>query len=93
MMAATLPTSPTNALTAPGRTGRLRAWASVALGVTVLGLGSLATPAVADTGDPSPGVIECRSGVMTDGDVSMSALTVTRAPTTLPTSPGDCSDG
>ncbi len=55
--------------------------------------GSFATPALADSGDPSPGVIECTKDVVTDGDVSMSALTVTRTPTTLPTSPGDCSDG
>ena len=40
-----------------------------------------------------PGVIERTSGVVTDGDVSMSALTVTRTPTTLSASPGDCSDG
>ena len=75
-MAATHPTSPTNAPTAPGRTSR-----------------PVATPALADGGDPSPGVVECTSSVVTDGDVSMSALIVTRTPTTLPTSPGDCSDG
>jgi hypothetical protein len=38
-------------------------------------------------------VLECRSGIVTDGDVQMSALTVTRVPAAqLPdTTPGDCS--
>jgi len=73
---------------------RRKAWALVALGVAALGIGSVATPALADSGsgDAPRGVIECTSGVITDGEVSMSALTVTRTDT-LPTSPGDCSAG
>jgi hypothetical protein len=66
------------------------------VGVAALGIGSVATPALADADGGSPsagGVIECTSGIVTDGEVSMSALTVTRTPTTLPTSPGDCSEG
>jgi hypothetical protein len=64
--------------------------------MAALGIGAVATPALADVGGGSPspdGVIECTSGIVTDGEVSMSALTVTRTPVTLPTSPGDCSEG
>jgi hypothetical protein len=37
-------------------------------------------------------IVECRSGIVTDGDVSMSSLMVARVPTAqLPETPGDCS--
>ena len=64
----------------------------LALSAAVLGLVALATPALAD--DPSDSrVLECRSGIVTQGDVQMSASTATRVPAAqLPdTTPGDCS--
>jgi hypothetical protein len=69
-------------------------WA-IPLGVLTLSaaaLGVFATPALAS--EPSGSrVLECRSGIVTQGDVQMSAATATRVPAAqLPdTTPGDCS--
>jgi hypothetical protein len=53
---------------------------------------SWATPALADDHANGSRIVECRSGIVTDGDVQMSALTVTRLPAAqLPLTPGDCS--
>ncbi len=87
----------TTSTTETTRTTPRKRWAipagALALSAALLGVVSLATPALA--GDPSSGshIIECRSGIVTDGDVQMSALTVTRVPAAqLPdTTPGDCS--
>ena len=90
-MADTVPTTTTES-TAPRQWG----WSLLVVGLAMLAVGSVATPVLADRvgGDTSAGgLIECTSGVVTDGGVSMSALTVTRTPTVLPTSPGDCSKG
>ena len=74
------------------RRGRALPARAVALGAAVLGaltLG-LALPASAD--DPAGGIIECRSGIVTQGDVSMSSMVVARVPAAqLPDTPGDCS--
>lgn len=65
---------------------------SVALGAAALGLSSCGFPATtATTGDtPSGTVVECHSGTVTDGDVQMSALFVTRDTAGHPDFPGDC---
>ena len=67
---------------------------SVALGAAALGLagGGLAA-ATASTDDAPSGtaVVECRSGTVTDGDIEMSALSVTKVPAdTHPDIPGGC---
>jgi hypothetical protein len=60
---------------------------AAALGAITVGL---AIPASAD--DPASGIIECRSGIVTQGDVSMSSMVVARVPAAqLPDTPGDCS--
>src|SRR5438876_496646 len=75
--------------------------ATVLPGALACGVVALAGPASAD--DPSRGVakasnasntsfVECTTGIVTDGDVQMSALLVTRDAATLPDStPGECS--
>jgi hypothetical protein len=89
-------TTETKDTTGSHRTGAKKRWAIptgvVALSAAVLGVLALATPALAD--DPSDSrVLECRSGIVTQGDVQMSASTATRVPAAqLPdTTPGDCS--
>jgi len=78
------------------RTGRHRRWAiplgALALGAAALGVVSIATPALANNPSDSR-VLECRSGIVTQGDVQMSAATATRVPAAqLPdTTPGGCS--
>jgi hypothetical protein len=66
----------------------------VALGAAVLGaltLG-LALPASADDPAGGTGIIECRSGIVTQDGVSMSSMVVARVPAAqLPDTPGDCS--
>jgi hypothetical protein len=72
---------------------RKRAWLFLALGgAAAIGLGSFATPALADDPAGDSTVVVCRSGVVTEGDVSRSALTETKAPAaSLPETPGeDC---
>ena len=78
------PHDPKETLGHPGR----RAGACAAL----LGVVALAAPAMAD--DPSGSrILECRSGIVTDGDVSDVGALATRVPAAqLPdTTPGDCS--
>jgi hypothetical protein len=86
----------TTRTTGSTRTTRTRRWAiplgTLALGAAALGVVSLATPALAS--DPGGSrVLECRSGIVTQGDVQMSAATATRVPAAqLPdTTPGGCS--
>jgi hypothetical protein len=78
------------------RTTQRKRWGipagALALCAALLGVLALAAPAMAD--DPSGShILECRSGIVTDGDVQMSSLSVTRVPAAqLPdTTPGDCS--
>jgi hypothetical protein len=93
-------TTPTAASTGTaGSTSTTRSkkrWAipagALALSAAVLGVLALATPVFAN--DPSgPRVLECHSGIVTQGDTQMSAATATRVPAAqLPdTTPGDCS--
>jgi hypothetical protein len=78
------------------RTTQRKRWSiptgALALSVAMLGVLPLATPALADDASGSR-VLECRGEIVTDGDVQMSALSVTRIPDApLPdTTPGDCS--
>ena len=78
------------------RTTRRRRWGipagALALSGALLGVVALAAPTMADEPNGSH-ILECRSGIVTDGDVQMSALSVTRVPAAqLPdTAPGDCS--
>jgi hypothetical protein len=64
---------------------------ALTLSAVLLCVVAMAAPAMAD--EVGSRVLECRSGIVTDGDVQMSALTVTRVPAApLPdTTPGDCS--
>ena len=93
-------TTPTAASTGTaGSTSTTRSkkrWAipagALALSAAVLGVLALATPVFAN--DPSGSrVLECHSGIDTQGDTQMSAATATRVPVAqLPdTTPGDCS--
>jgi hypothetical protein len=67
---------------------------SVALGAAALGLSSCGFPASTAATDEAPSgtaVVECSSGTVTSGDISMSALHVTRIPAgEHPDVPGDC---
>ena len=69
---------------------------AVLLGTAVLGMLSLvavgATSATATSDDvrSDAAIVECRSGVVTEGDVKMSALTVTRVDVAPPELPGGC---
>jgi hypothetical protein len=72
--------------------GRALPAKAVALCAAVLGVMTigLAIPASAD--DPATGIIECRSGIVTQDGVSMSSMVVARTPAAqLPDTPGDCS--
>ena len=96
-------TRPTESTTTIGSTSTTRSkkrlkkrWAiptgALALSAAVLGVLAVATPVFAS--DPGPSrVLECRSGIVTQGDVQMSASTATRVPAAqLPdTTPGGCS--
>jgi hypothetical protein len=97
-------TRPTESTTTIGSTSTARStkrqpkkrWAipagALALSAAVLGVLAVATPVFAS--DPGPSrVLECRSGIVTQGDVQMSASTATRVPAAqLPdTTPGGCS--
>jgi hypothetical protein len=64
---------------------------SVALGVAALGLSGSGI-ATASTGDPSSTVVvECNSGIVTQGDVQTSSLFVAKVPADqLPDTPGGC---
>jgi hypothetical protein len=67
---------------------------SVALGAAALGLSSCGFPASTGATDEAPSgttVVECNSGTITNGDVQMSALSVTKVPAgEHPDVPGDC---
>jgi hypothetical protein len=67
---------------------------SVALGAAALGLSSCGFPSSTATTDDAPSstaVVECSSGIITTGDIQMSALSVTRIPAgEHPDVPGDC---
>lgn len=67
---------------------------SVALGAAALGLSSCGFPASTASTDEAPSgtaVVECNSGIITQGEVHMSALSVTRIPAgEHPDVPGDC---
>jgi hypothetical protein len=66
---------------------------SVALGAAALGLTSCGFPATtASTDDPSgTAVVECSSGIVTQGDIQTSSLFVAKVPASeLPDTPGGC---
>ena len=67
---------------------------SVALGAAALGIagGGIATATASTDEAPShTAVVECRSGIVTDGDVQTSSLSVTRIPEgEHPDIPGGC---
>jgi hypothetical protein len=87
----------TTSTTETTRTTQSKRWSipacALALSAAMLGVVALAVPAMAENQSSGSHIIECRSGIVTDGDVQMSALTVTRVPAAqLPdTTPGDCS--
>ena len=66
---------------------------TVALGAAALGLSSCGFPATTAT-DEAPSntaVVECSSGTVTEGDIQMSALVVTKVPAgEQPDVPGGC---
>jgi len=66
---------------------------SVVLGAAALALAAVRIAATASTDDSSSGttVVECRGGIVTDGDVQTSSLLVTRVPAgEHPDAAGDC---
>ena len=67
---------------------------TAALGAAALGLSSGGFPASAAATDEAPSntaVVECSSGTITQGDIQMSALTVTKVPAgEQPDVPGGC---
>jgi hypothetical protein len=67
---------------------------SVALGVAALGLSSCGFPASTTATDETPShtaIVECTSGIVTNGDVQTSSLVVTRVPAgEHPDIPGGC---
>ena len=77
-----------------GSSVRRRLAAAFVLEVVVLGAVGLtafaATPMVSGRTDASA-LVECRTGIETQGDVQISALVVARVPpASVPSSPGDC---
>jgi hypothetical protein len=67
---------------------------SVALGAAALGLSSCGFPATTAATDEAPShtaVVECSSGIVTNGDVQTSSLFVARVPAGVhPDLPGGC---
>ena len=66
---------------------------TVALGAATLGIAMLAVSASASASNPhrETTIVECTSGIVTDGDVSTSSMVVTRIPTdALANVPGGC---
>jgi len=67
---------------------------SVALGAAALGLSSCGFPASTAATDEAPSgtaVVECSSGIVTQGDIQTSSLSVTKIPAgEHPDLPGDC---
>ena len=74
---------------------RFRQWrilaGTVALGATALGIASSAAPASATDPYRDTITVECTTGIVTQGDVQMSAMTVAKIPASaLPDVPGGC---
>ena len=68
---------------------------SVALGAAALGLSSCGFPATSASTDEAPSgtqVVQCSSGIITQGDVQTSSLFVAKVPAgqPLPDLPGGC---
>ncbi len=65
---------------------------SVALGAAALGLSGGVPAATASTDGPSgTAVVECSSGIVTQGDIQTSSLFVAKVPAdALPDTPGGC---
>ena len=78
-----------------GRRGRILAGtlALGALSLVTVGSGfAAASAAPADDSGGDTAIVECRSGVVTDGDVLTSSISVTKVPAApLPELPGGCS--
>ena len=49
------------------------------------------TTATTDDSPSDAAIVECRSGIVTDGDVQTSSIVVTRVDTAPPSLPGGCS--
>ena len=84
----------TRSTTTAGTT-RSKRWAfpatALALTAAVLGVVAVATPALANDPGPSSHIIECQSGIVTNGDVQMSAASATRVSSAdIGTLPADC---
>ena len=81
---------PSPVLRAPRHRWRILA-GSVALAATSVGVAALATPASADDPHRDTVIVECDSGIVTQGDIQTSALSVTRVPADALTDvPGGC---
>ena len=64
---------------------------TVAFAATSFGAAALAAPASADDPSGATAVVECRSGIVTQGDVQTSSLRVTAIPAgSIPDVPGGC---
>ena len=67
---------------------------SVALGAAALGLSSCGFPTTTASTDEAPSstaVVECSSGIVTNGDVQTSSMVVAKIPASaLPDVPGGC---
>jgi len=67
---------------------------SVALGAAALGLSSCGFPLTTAATDEAPSgtvVVECSSGIVTQGDIQTSSMVVTKIPAgEHPDLPGDC---
>jgi hypothetical protein len=84
--------TPTDTSRATRSRWRTIAAESVMLGAAVFCIVSVATPALASDPSDDFAVVECRSGLVTDGDVQMSSLLAAKVPVTqLPEIPGECS--
>ena len=64
---------------------------TVALGATAFGVASIAAPASATDQDRDTIIVECTTGIVTQGDVQTSAMVVTKMPASaLADIPGGC---
>jgi hypothetical protein len=81
--------------TVRGRRGRILAGtlALSALSLVTVGSGfAAASAAPADDSGHDTAIVECRSGIVTDGDIQTSSISVTKVPAApLPELPGGCS--
>ena len=81
---------PTPSVRAPRRRWRILA-GTVALTATAIGVAAVATPASADDPHRDTVIVECSSGIVTQGDIQTSALSVARVPADALTDvPGGC---